>query len=223
MAFLDHTSRHIKILRTAPPQGLYVRGGKRLFDVMVCVALLPVVAVTILLLWLIAKTRAPTGLFAHPRVGKNGVVFRCWKIRTMIENADQALLEILENQPDMKSEWATTRKLSNDPRILPFGRFLRRTGLDELPQIWNVLQGDMSLVGPRPITRAELSLYGDGKADYLAIRPGITGLWQVTARRAPCYIRRVKLDRRYARHITFIGDLRILLSTLPVLFRPTGQ
>jgi exopolysaccharide production protein ExoY len=223
MAFLDHNSRHIKILRTAPPHGLYARGGKRLFDIMLCLALLPVVAVTILLLWLIAKTRARSGLFAHPRVGKNGVVFRCWKIRTMIENADQALLEILETNPDRKSEWAATRKLSNDPRILPFGRFLRRTGLDELPQIWNVLRGDMSLVGPRPVTLAELSLYGDGKADYLAIRPGITGLWQVTARRAPCYIRRVKLDRRYAGNVTFSGDLRILLSTLPVLFRPTGR
>ena len=223
MAFLDHTSRQIKILRTSPRQGFYARGGKRLFDVTVCVALLPAVGLTILVLWVIAKTRAPSGFFTHPRIGKNGVVFRCWKIRTMIENADQALLEILENHPEKKSEWATNRKLSNDPRILPFGTFLRRTGLDELPQIWNVLRGDMSLVGPRPVTRPELSLYGEGKADYLAIRPGITGLWQVTARRAPCYIRRVKLDRQYVHNVTFMGDLRIFLSTIPVLFRPTGQ
>lgn len=223
MAFLDHTSRHIKILRTAPHHGLYARGGKRLFDITVCVALLPAVGLAVLLLWMIAKTSAPSGLFAHPRVGKNGVLFRCWKIRTMIENADQALLKILENHPEKKSEWATNRKLSNDPRILPFGKLLRRTGLDELPQLWNVLCGDMSLVGPRPVTRSELALYGNAKTEYLSIRPGITGLWQVKARGAPGYARRVKLDRRYAHNVTFAGDLRILIRTVPILFRPTGQ
>nr|WP_093916612.1 sugar transferase [Sulfitobacter marinus] len=223
MAFVYHSSRHNRLLRRVPHQGIYARGGKRLFDIAVCLALLPVVSLTILLLWVIAKSQAPSGFFAHPRIGKNGVMFRCWKMQTMIENADQALQDILESHPDKKSEWAATRKLSNDPRILPFCGFLRRSGLDELPQIWNVLRGDMSLVGPRPVTEAELVLYGEGIADYLAIRPGITGLWQVTARGAPCYVRRVKLDRQYARSVTFIGDVRILLSTLPILLRPTGQ
>ncbi len=141
----------------------------------------------------------------------------------MGENADRALHDIFEEQPERRLEWAITHKLSNDPRILPFGSFLRRTSLDELPQIWNVIRGDMALVGPRPVTRSEMSLFGDAQKDYLAIRPGVTGLWQVKARRAPCYIRRVELDRRYARNVTFAGDLCILLWTLPVLFRPTGQ
>jgi exopolysaccharide production protein ExoY len=223
MAFLDHPSKQIGIKPTRPVQGLYARGGKRLFDLSVCLLLLPAVGTTVFLLWLVAKACAPSGFFAHPRVGRNGSLFRCWKIRTMGENADLALHDIFEEQPERRLEWEITHKLSNDPRILPFGSFLRRTSLDELPQIWNVIRGDMALVGPRPVTRSELSLFGDAQKDYLAIRPGVTGLWQVKARRAPCYIRRVKLDRRYAQNVTFAGDLRILLWTLPVLFRPTGQ
>lgn len=223
MAFLDHPSKHIRLGYQQPAQGFYAQGGKRIFDVTVCLLLLPAVGGIVLLLWLIARSGASTGFFAHPRVGRNGVTFRCWKIRTMVENADHALLEVFRENPAKQSEWALSRKLSNDPRILPFGKYLRQTSLDELPQIWNVIRGDMSLVGPRPVTRSEMSLFGDGTNDYLAIRPGITGLWQVKARRTPCYIRRVKLDRIYARNVTFSGDLRILLWTLPVLFRPTGR
>lgn len=223
MAFLDHSTKRIKPHRQKAIVGLYERGGKRLFDLAVCLTILPIVGLTIIILWCAATTVGPSGFFGHRRVGRNGVVFHCWKIRTMIADADGALLRLFHQRPETKHEWATNRKLENDPRVLPFGKFLRRASLDELPQIWNVIRGDMSLVGPRPVTRSELSLFGDARKDYLSVRPGITGLWQVKARRAPCYIRRVKLDRRYAKNISFGLDLRILFWTLPVLFRPTGR
>jgi lipopolysaccharide/colanic/teichoic acid biosynthesis glycosyltransferase len=223
MAFLDHPSKRITPAHRSRIGGLYERGGKRVFDLAVCLLLLPFVGFVILLLWWLATAIGSSGFFGHKRVGRNGVVFHCWKIRTMIANADRALLLVFKQSPDTKNEWEMNRKLENDPRVLPFGKFLRRTGLDELPQIWNVIRGDMSLVGPRPVTRSELSLFGDARKDYLSVRPGITGLWQVKARRVPCYIRRVKLDRRYARNVTFGQDLRILLWTLPVLFRATGR
>ncbi len=223
MASRDHPSKRLRPAARSRIGGLYMRGGKRMFDLAVCLFILPFVGFSILLLWCLAKLVGPSGFFAHKRVGRDGVVFRCWKIRTMIANADQALVQVFQQRPALRNEWEKSRKLGNDPRVLPFGKYLRRTSLDELPQIWNVIRGDMSLVGPRPVTRSELSLFGDARKDYLSVRPGITGLWQVKARRVPCYIRRVKLDRHYARNISFGQDLRILLWTLPVLFRPTGR
>ena len=114
------------------------------------------------------------------------------------------------------------QKLTKDPRVIPGGHFLRRTGLDELPQIWNVLRGDMSLVWPRPVTRAELHSYGDARHAYQRVRPGVTGLWQVSGRGILLFAERASLDERYARQPSFMGDLKIIARTLPVLLRPTG-
>lgn len=223
MAFIDQSSKHLRLKRKTKPIGFYPRCGKRLFDLTVCLIILPLIFFAILFAWSLAKTLGPSGFFSHPRIGRNGTAFRCWKIRTMIENADEALVQVFRQRPETRKEWANYRKLEHDPRILPYAGFMRRTGLDELPQIWNVIRGDMSLVGPRPVTRPELSLFGDAKMDYLGVRPGITGLWQVKARQSPCYKRRVKLDRRYARNISFRADLHILFWTVPALFRATGR
>lgn len=223
MVFLDYSAKRIEPPRVIRARGLYLRGGKRLLDLAICFALLPVVVPVIFILWLLAAATGHTGFFAHLRVGKNGKVFRCWKIRTMVADADGALNRLFHLRPEAKVEWSKSRKLENDPRIMPLGHLLRRSSLDELPQIWNVIKGDMSLVGPRPVTRVELRRYGSDLHHYLATRPGVTGLWQITDRQSGCYVRRVVLDKHYVQTITFAGDLGILLRTLPALFRLTGR
>ena len=140
----------------------------------------------------------------------------------MVPDAQAALPAILLARPDRALEWALYQKLTKDPRVIPGGHFLRRTGLDELPQIWNVLRGDMSLVGPRPVTRVELHSYGDARHAYQRVRPGVTGLWQVSGRGIMLFTERASLDERYARQPSFMGDLKIIARTLPILLRPTG-
>jgi len=223
MAFLDYSAKRMGPARLTRARGLYARRGKRIFDLVICFALLPVVAPAILVLWLLAMMTGPTGFFAHARVGKNGKAFRCWKIRTMIADADDALIKLFHRRPEAEAEWSKIQKLADDPRIMPLGRALRRSSLDELPQIWNVIKGDMSLVGPRPVTRVELRHYGEDLQHYLSIPPGVTGLWQITDRQSGCYVRRVALDKQYVQTISFVGDLAILGKTLPALFRLTGR
>ena len=223
MAFLDYSAKRMGPARLTRARGLYERRGKRIFDLVICFALLPVVAPAILVLWLLAMMTGPTGFFAHARVGKNGKAFRCWKIRTMIADADDALIKLFHRRPEAAAEWSKIQKLSDDPRIMPLGMALRRSSLDELPQIWNVIKGDMSLVGPRPVTRAELRHYGEDLQHYLSIPPGVTGLWQIIDRQSGCYVRRVALDKQYVQTISFVGDLAILGKTLPALFRLTGR
>ncbi len=215
--------RSVRLLRTQSHAGFYRQTGKRAFDVLVCCLMLPFIAPLIGLLLCIAAVAGPSGFFAHPRVGKGGRVFKCWKIRTMGRDADRDLRAALTRCAHLRKEWSEKRKLSNDPRILPFGRFLRRTSLDELPQIWNVIVGDMSLVGPRPVTRAELHHYKASKAKYLALRPGITGLWQIAGRRSGCYVQRVNLDVAYLARMSFSTDLAILAKTLPEVIRRSGS
>ncbi|WP_323804036.1 sugar transferase [Sulfitobacter litoralis] len=202
---------------------LYHRVGKRLFDLSVSFVLLPLILLLIVLLCCYMAAHGQIGLYAHPRIGRAGKPFRCWKITTMVPNAQAALPAILSARPDYALEWALYQKLRNDPRVIPGGQFLRRTGLDELPQIWNVLRGDMSLVGPRPVTRSELHSYGDARGAYQSVRPGITGLWQVAGRGVMLFDERVTLDERYTRQMCFAGDLQIIARTLPVLLRPTGH
>ncbi|HBM40523.1 MAG TPA: exopolysaccharide biosynthesis protein [Sulfitobacter sp.] len=221
MAFIDIGIRQGSDVhaRRAP---LYERGGKRVFDLAVSLALLPLILPVIIVLYCLVASTGQGGLYAHPRVGRAGKVFRCWKIRTMVPDAQAALPAILLARPDRALEWALYQKLTKDPRVIPGGHFLRRTGLDELPQIWNVLRGDMSLVGPRPVTRAELDSYGDARHAYQRVRPGVTGLWQVSGRGILLFAERASLDERYARQPSFMGDLKIIARTLPVVLRPTG-
>ncbi len=153
-------------------------------------------------------------LFRHSRIGRNGRVFKCLKFRTMVENPDEYLARYLDANPEALAEWTVTRKLKSDPRIIPvIGKFLRKTSLDELPQIFNIFKGDMSLVGPRPVTREELELYGTSSDYYLLARPGLTGQWQISGRNEVTFDERVELDRRYVCSGSMLMDIKIILKT----------
>lgn len=201
----------------------YEAWGKRAFDVIIALLLLPIVLpVAAALCIAVSRGRSP-GLFGHERVGKEGKLFRCYKIRTMVPDAEDKLEAFLAENPDARAEWSEKQKLSDDPRVTPIGRFLRRTSLDELPQLWNVLKGEMSFVGPRPVTVDELDRYGNQKHAYLSLRPGITGLWQVSGRADGCYEDRLRLDKLYSTSISFRGDASLMVKTVSVIFFPTGR
>lgn len=188
------------------------------------IALLLLVAFSPLMLafaFLIRQGGGPA-TFAHYRVGSNGRLFRCFKFRTMCVDAERALREVLENDAALREEWRRTFKLQNDPRVTPVGRWLRRSSLDELPQLLNVLRGEMALVGPRPITLTELRLYGPTRWQYLSVLPGMTGLWQVSGRNAISYERRVQLDDEYVRERSIWLDCWILAKTVLVIFTRDG-
>ena len=156
-------------------------------------------------------------LFRHQRVGFNGRRFDCLKFRTMSVDAAERLRRHLENDPAAAAEWVATRKLRNDPRVTPIGAMLRKSSLDELPQLFNVLKGDMSIVGPRPVTEEELSRYSDAVNAYFSCRPGITGLWQVSGRSTTTFQRRVVLDSYYAHHWSMVLDAKIIMATIPAV------
>ena len=161
-------------------------------------------------------------IFAHSRMGKHGHTFGCLKFRSMVVDADQRLRQHLQTHPAAAAEWARDHKLRNDPRITPLGRFLRKSSLDELPQLFNVLRGDMSLVGPRPIVAAEVERYGRYFSSYCSVRPGITGLWQVSGRNDVTYRRRVALDVTYSRTQSLQLYLWIIFRTVPTLLERRG-
>jgi undecaprenyl-phosphate galactose phosphotransferase len=156
-------------------------------------------------------------VFSQQRVGQSGKMFPCFKFRTMIPNAEEHLKKLLATFPALREQWEQDRKLKHDPRITRLGSFLRRTSLDELPQLFNVLRGEMSLVGPRPVVLEELQRYGRRKSYYLMAKPGITGLWQVSGRSNLNYTRRVVLDSWYVRHWSFVFDCSILYRTAGVV------
>lgn len=161
-------------------------------------------------------------LYGHTRVGRKGRDFTCWKFRSMRSNGDAILAAHFANNPEAVREWNETRKLRDDPRITKLGHFIRKTSLDELPQLFNVLMGDMSLIGPRPVPRDELLRYGKDRRYYLVVRPGITGLWQVSGRSDTSYERRVQLDREYVENWSFVGDLSIMVRTVPAVLAARG-
>lgn len=161
--------------------------------------------------------------FAHKRLGRGGRRFAVLKFRSMATDAQARLDHLLATDADARAEWERDHKLRNDPRITRLGEMLRRSSLDELPQLINVLQGDMSLVGPRPIVDAEARRYGHYIRDYLAVRPGITGLWQVSGRNDTSYRRRVALDVVYSRRKSLMMDIRILLMTIPAVLLRRGS
>jgi exopolysaccharide production protein ExoY len=156
-------------------------------------------------------------LFGHRRIGFQGKYFRCFKFRTMVINGDEILREYLAAHPEANAEWEATRKLRFDPRVTAIGSILRKTSLDEIPQLFNVLRGEMSIVGPRPVTEEELARYSTSVGSYLACRPGITGLWQVSGRSGTTYRKRVAYDTYYARHWSMVLDAKIMIATLPAL------
>ena len=162
-------------------------------------------------------------LIRHRRVGRAGRIFPCLKFRTMVVDADAVLNRHLAENPAARAEWESTRKLRDDPRVTPFGRVLRKSSIDELPQLFNVLRGEMSLVGPRPIVPAEIMHYGADIAVYQRVRPGLTGAWQVSGRSDLSYEGRVKLDCEYVRGRSFGRDLAILALTVPAVLRARGS
>ncbi len=201
-------------------RGLYRNGLKRVFETMLILLAAPVVLPLILGLALIAMRDGHNPFYRSLRVGKNGRNFRMLKLRTMVPNAEKLLGEHLAANPAARAEWESTQKLKNDPRITRFGRFLRKSSLDELPQLWNVLVGDMALVGPRPMLPGQRALY-PGLA-YYALRPGITGLWQVSARNDSEFAKRADYDRQYDENLSFEMDLRVLAKTVGVVLKGTG-
>jgi lipopolysaccharide/colanic/teichoic acid biosynthesis glycosyltransferase len=186
----------------------------QLIAAVLLILLSPLFAIIVVLIW--QRDGGPV-LFAHYRVGYEGKLFRCMKFRTMLRNSEEVLSDLLRNDPQARAEWERDHKLVNDPRVTRIGRFLRRSSLDELPQLLNVLRGEMNLVGPRPITVAELARYGRVRWHYLSVRPGITGLWQVSGRNNTTYEQRVALDRRYVEQRSLWLDLGILLRTMRVV------
>lgn len=179
----------------------------------------PLMLAVTLLIW---RCDGAPVLFGHYRVRQNGRLFRCLKFRSMYIQSQQMLSDLLERDPQARAQWQRDQKLVNDPRVTPVGRFLRRTSLDELPQLINVLRGEMKLVGPRPITVAELTRYGRVRWHYLSIAPGITGLWQVSGRNNTTYEERVALDERYAEERSLWLDLSILARTIKVVLARDG-
>ena len=162
-------------------------------------------------------------MFGHKRIGRGGASFRCLKFRSMVIDAEARLATLLASDPEARLSWERDHKLKYDPRITAIGSFLRKTSLDELPQLLNVLKGDMSLVGPRPIVLAEAERYGRYFDAYLQVRPGITGLWQVSGRSNVSYRRRVALDVAYTRNKSLRLDMRILVSTIPSVLAARGS
>lgn len=171
---------------------------------------------------LIRRADGAPVMFGHYRVGRRGRMFKCWKFRTMVINSQEILSQLLASCPQAREEWTREQKLSHDPRITRVGAFLRRTSLDELPQLLNVLRGEMYLVGPRPITLAELDRYGKARWHYLHATPGMTGLWQVSGRSETTYAERVELDRQYVEARTLWTDANILLKTVGVVLGKNG-
>jgi len=199
--------------------GFYRHGGKRALDLALVVLGAPVVLPLIAVVAFLVALDGATPFYRQTRVGRHGREFRMLKLRTMVPGADEALAELIREDPRLAQEWQINQKLENDPRITPIGRFLRRVSLDELPQVWNVLLGHMSLVGPRPIMATQRDLY-NGSA-YFEIRPGITGLWQVSARNES-FLSRVEYDQHYHDGLSFWTDLRLLVQTAVVVAKGTG-
>ena len=226
--------RHLALL-AAPPSTLTAgalvsqqsttgRSLKRTGDVLFSLSVLLLGSPVFLLLAVLVKVSSPGPVFyVQRRVGRGYLHFGCIKFRTMRPDADRVLARVLAESPEMRAEFERDFKLREDPRITPIGRFLRRSSLDELPQFLNVLRGEMSLVGPRPIVDKEINRYGPYMDEVLAVRPGLTGLWQVSGRNNLSYAKRVRLDVAYARGRSFLLDFAIILRTFGVLLLPMDR
>lgn len=204
-----------------PEGGIYRLAGKRMLDIALVLAFLPVYLPVIGIAALFLAVEGGNPFYRQKRLGRNGEHFSILKLRTMVKDADARLAALCAADPAIKREWDETQKLRNDPRITRVGNLLRRTSLDELPQLWNVLTGDMSLVGPRPMMPEQLPLYGAPR-HYFALRPGITGIWQVGRRNETSFSERAVFDEEYNRNLSFWQDLKLLFKTVGVVIRRTG-
>ena len=197
---------------------------KRLFDILFSSSALVILAPVYL--WITLAIRFSSKgrvIYSHERIGRGGKPFPCYKFRTMYPDADQRLSQLLDNCPKMRNEWKETRKLKNDPRVTPVGKFLRKTSLDELPQFWNVLKGDLSIVGPRPVVQEEVIQYLGAKAvKILSIRPGLTCIWQVSGRNDTSYNKRIELDEKYVDNHSMLLDITLIAKTIPSMILSKG-
>lgn len=218
--FLGHDI--VMLLSSSNLSRPFSRVLKSMFDLFAAGVLVVLLAPLLGALALLIRADGGPAFYRHRRIGAGGRTFDCIKFRSMMLDADRVLREMLENDPDAAAEWAETQKLRNDPRITRVGQFLRRSSLDELPQLFNVLRGEMSLVGPRPIVTAEIDRYADDIEYYYAAKPGLTGLWQVSGRSDMSYARRVRLDVWYVRNWTLWHDIAILFKTIPAVFLQRG-
>jgi Undecaprenyl-phosphate galactose phosphotransferase WbaP len=199
--------------------------AKRLFDIVFSIFAIILLSPIYLIVALLIKIKSPGApvIFAHKRIGKNGKFFRVYKFRTMVANAEEILEEWLKNNPKIKEEYEKDFKLKDDPRIIPgIGNFMRKASIDELPQFFNVLFGDMSVVGPRPIVEKEVPKYGKYAVKLYSVKPGVTGLWQVSGRNDIDYDERVALDMEYIDNQTFWGDIKIIIQTVLVMVFKKG-
>ncbi len=201
-------------------RGLYRNGVKRCIETLLVLLTSPVTLPLILLMALLVACDGSNPFFVQKRLGQNGRVFRIWKLRSMVVDAEHHLKTHLENDPEARSQWESTQKLKQDPRVTRIGRLLRKTSMDELPQLLNVMNGTMSLVGPRPMMVEQRHMYY-GRA-YYRVRPGITGLWQISARNESEFVARVRYDEEYHRNMSGWLDLKILARTVVVVLRGTG-
>ena len=199
----------------------YRGGAKRALDTLIILAASPLVIPVVLALAVLVFLQGGKPFYSQPRLGKGGRVYTMWKLRSMSRDADEALEAYLESNPAARAEWDSTQKLKDDPRITKLGRVLRKSSLDELPQLWNVLKGDMSLVGPRPMMPCQKDLY-PGTA-YYKLRPGITGIWQVSERNESTFADRARFDAQYDRLLSLKTDIKLLLATVQVVLRGTGH
>jgi exopolysaccharide production protein ExoY len=216
----NRSSRSRSDCEAPPIGGLFKRG----FDIAGALAGIVLLGPLLVMLAMLVKfSDGGRVVYGHARIGRNGNVFRCLKFRTMVENGDEVLAAHFAKNPQDRGEWAATRKLQNDPRVTRVGAVLRRLSLDELPQMFNILRGEMSFVGPRPVVSDELELYGTAADFYLQSRPGLTGLWQVSGRNDVSYGTRIAFDRHYVENWSFAFDLKILIWTVPAVFSSRGS
>jgi Undecaprenyl-phosphate galactose phosphotransferase WbaP len=195
----------------------------RVFDLAVILLAAPYILLFFVIIAILIMLDSNGGpIYGQTRIGRGGRRFKAYKFRTMVRNADQLLQDYLEKSPELRAEWRAMHKLKRDPRVTRIGAFLRKSSLDELPQFWNILVGDMSLVGPRPIVDAEIEKYGESFGLYIQVRPGLTGLWQVSGRSDTTYERRVALDEYYICNRSLKLDLQILWKTVFVVLRKNG-
>ena len=214
---MRHLGLRLRLLRRAAYQNI----GKRLFDLTLVILSAPIVVPVILTLAIWVSLDGGNPFYTQLRVGRDGRTFRMWKLRSMRDDADLALARYLEQNPEMKDDWVKHQKLKNDPRITKVGRLIRKTSLDELPQLWNVFLNDMSIVGPRPIMLSQRGIY-PGRS-YHALRPGITGNWQVSGRNETSFVDRARFDAQYLKDQSFVTDLMIVLKTVPAVIGGTGH
>jgi lipopolysaccharide/colanic/teichoic acid biosynthesis glycosyltransferase len=197
-------------------------GYQRVMDCMICLLAAPFAIAVGLVIAVLIRLDGGPAFYLQRRIGLGGQPFNCLKFRSMILGADERLQEVLAHDPVARAEWEDYQKLAHDPRITPIGKLIRATSLDELPQLINVWRGEMSIVGPRPIMTDQIALYGEHFGDYCALRPGITGLWQVAGRNNCTFAERVQLDMEYARTWSLLRDIQIILLTIPAVLVGKG-